>query len=197
LWALVKARLYTKKFNNLDELKRALIEIWNAIPVSVCKRLVKNFVKKIKLVKKFGGRKLDRELVRSLQEKEKKRHHWVYNGDGSDSIIERIAYNDIIIRKLIKKHVARIKKEIKLITKEYAPKIKSAKGTKKLFGKRELERMTSSRSSKIINRPDELMKERDQKIHNLEQEINQIVSMDCKQYVETKLGDRAIFKLIN
>ena len=57
--------------------------------------------------------------------------------------------------------------------------------------------MTSSRSNNIINSPDELMEERDQKILNLEQEINQIVSMDCKQYVETKLGDRAIFKLIN
>ena len=78
MWALVKARVYTKMFNNLDELKRVLIEVWNAIPVSLCKRLVKNFVRKIKLVKKFGGRRLDRELVRSLQGKEKKRHHWVY-----------------------------------------------------------------------------------------------------------------------
>ena len=127
-------------------------------------------------------------MVRSLQEKEKKRHHWVYYGDGSDSIIERIAYNDIIIRKLIKKHVTRIKKEIKLIKKEYAPKIKSAKKSKKSFGNRELERMTSSRSSKIIIRPDELMEERDQKIHNLEQEINEIVSMDCKQYVVVLVG---------
>jgi hypothetical protein len=79
-----------------------LVEIWKTIPVCLCKRLCGSFSNKINLVKDHQGRRLDREILKKMKSKHKKlRYRWD-SLMADDDKIERIAYNEKIIQKLIK-----------------------------------------------------------------------------------------------
>jgi hypothetical protein len=117
LWALVKAKLQEEKYQTMDEMKLKLLDIWRSIPPSLCRNLCASFTRKMKLLKKFNGRRLDRELLSYRRKKKTKQKHRWYPLSVEQSDVQRIVYNEQIVRKLIKKHVIKIQKQIVLTRK--------------------------------------------------------------------------------
>ena len=55
LWGIVTKELYKRDYETIDELKFALEDLWNRIPIELCRDLIGNFDKRIDLVKKYNG----------------------------------------------------------------------------------------------------------------------------------------------
>lgn len=50
LWAILKEKLYEKPHKDLKELQTHLLNLWNKIPISLCRKLIDSFDKKISQV---------------------------------------------------------------------------------------------------------------------------------------------------
>ncbi len=120
IWALLKQKLQEKKHKTLEELKAHLIFLWNRVPKGLCKKLIAQFDRKIKIIEESG------ERINILPKKKKKmvlkkRLRWEkkWNVDNQDDTIERIVYNDkrLLIDK--KRSVKAIKTEIIAIRKVF------------------------------------------------------------------------------
>ncbi len=120
IWALLKQKLQELKHKTLEELKAHLIFLWNRVPKGLCKKLIAQFDRKIKIIEESGDR------INILPKKKKKmvlkkRLRWEkkWNVDNQDDTIERIVYNDkrLLIDK--KRSVKAIKKEIVAIRKVF------------------------------------------------------------------------------
>ncbi|MCH7536048.1 MAG: hypothetical protein IH948_09990, partial [Bacteroidetes bacterium] len=68
LWGILKEKLYEREHANLEELKEHLIHLWNRIPISLCRKLIDSFNKKIDQVGERHGKRFNR-----LQFKQKKK----------------------------------------------------------------------------------------------------------------------------
>jgi transposase len=66
IWALLKQKLQEKKHNTLEELKAHLIFLWNRVPIGLCKKLIAQFDRKIKIIENSG------ERINLLPKKKKK-----------------------------------------------------------------------------------------------------------------------------
>jgi transposase len=196
LLSLVKAKLLTTQFSTLAEMKARLFDIWNTIPVSLCKRLCGSFVKKIQLVKKYEGRRLDKELLRKLRRKHRRIKHRWEPYMAPDSNIERIAYNEVIIKKLIKKHIAKHRKRLVLTKRMFKRRIIAAKQLKKSYKFADLALLSHSRRLKVVNGPDRLIRERDEEITIIEEEILRLENIDEQEYINS-LNENIKSKLIN
>ena len=102
-----------------------------SIPVSLCQKLCDSFIKRIQLCKKYNGRRLDRELLRQLKKSDKIDHKWFPDFYGEEFKPERIVYNDTMIKKLKKKHITKLKKEIVEIKRQYRESIRYANEKRK------------------------------------------------------------------
>jgi hypothetical protein len=127
LWAIVKSKLRQHEYSSIDEMKKKLIRIWESIPNSLRKKLCGSFNKRLQLCKQYNGRRLDRELLKKLKKTEKVEHKWFPHFYDEEFEPERIIYNDVIIEKLKKKHIAKTRKEITAIKSEYREIIRNAK----------------------------------------------------------------------
>lgn len=110
LWAIVQNKLQEKTYKTMDEQKRELIKIWNKIPKSLCERLCDSFDKKILQIAKTGKRY---NPLQETQENTGKRENLKWNEIWNENDeIERIVYND----QVLKEHQV---KAVKLITKQF------------------------------------------------------------------------------
>jgi len=55
VWAFILRKLEGKKFNNLEDLKKEVLFIWNRIPISFCEKIIDKFNDDIHLLSKSGG----------------------------------------------------------------------------------------------------------------------------------------------
>ena len=72
-----------------------------------------------------------------------------------------------------------MKKEKKEIPKEYRKRIKNSK----IFKKRDLKYLSMGRALNIINAPKRLEEEKDKRLSDLEEEINNISNMSLTDYI--------------
>ena len=90
LWAIVEARLHHKNYTSLEQMKLALLKIWNRIQVSLCERLCNSFDKRIEQIHRTGKRYV-RVATKKKSEMEKK--YVLSNAWNRTDEIERIVYN--------------------------------------------------------------------------------------------------------
>ena len=69
-------QLKKNSYSNLNELKYAIQDIWNRIPLNICQNLMKTFDTRIKVVNKLNGgkytSKIESEIVRKKLKRRKK-----------------------------------------------------------------------------------------------------------------------------
>ena len=52
---------------DVNELKVAIKNIWDSIPVEICKRIIEHTKKRLDIRIKHRGRRLDKELLRKIE----------------------------------------------------------------------------------------------------------------------------------
>ena len=76
LWALLKKNVKKRIPTTLDELKKFTIEEWNNIPQEYIKKLVKNYLKRIRKVIEIKGNRLEpyqlNEIRKEVEKEEEK-----------------------------------------------------------------------------------------------------------------------------
>jgi hypothetical protein len=126
LWAIVQEKLYEKNYRNLDELKLALVKVWNSIPVSLCRKLVDSFEKKIEQIKETGE-KYNRKIEKILDSSLKPSHRWNHPWNNSKEI-ENVVFNDKSLSHAKEQAVKHHRRLITHVTRDYrkniAPKYK-------------------------------------------------------------------------
>ena len=104
LWSIVEQRLSNYSFNNTDEMARKLQWIWNRIPKSICKNLIKSFDKKIDLLKERKGERVNKRK----HNKESKSNYTWKNKWKSNDTIECIVYNEKEVEIMKQKKLKRL-----------------------------------------------------------------------------------------
>ena len=104
VWSILKEKLPKRKINNLDELRDNILDIWVKFPTSLCEKLVSQFKYKIKYVNDFGGKRINKKILRKIIKEQKDNKEEVLNSDNEWISIKRgnnfrIVFNDKIIKK--------------------------------------------------------------------------------------------------
>ena len=60
LWAIVEEKLNCYSFNNLEEMTRKLLWVWNRIPKTICRNLIDSFDKKLELLEEKKGERVNK-----------------------------------------------------------------------------------------------------------------------------------------
>ena len=155
IWALIKEKLQERKHKNLEELKSHLVFLWNRVPKGLCRKLINQFDKKIRLIKDSGER-INR-LPNKKYQRIKRRLRWEkkWNVDNEDDAIERIVFNDkkLVINKkravlAIKKEIIALKKEKKKVNKDVLTdkQLKSKYQDDKVKTQREIEKKKDNKA---------------------------------------------------
>jgi len=126
IWSQIKEKVSERKHKSLDDLKRHVVFLWNRIPVSLCRKLIRRFNRKIKVIKDTGER-INTLPPRKIKERKKKRIRmklrirWEkkWNIDNHDDTIERIVFNDKNLAENKKRAIKAIKKQLTELRKQY------------------------------------------------------------------------------
>jgi len=196
IWAIVEDQLAKRQsvYNSLKDKMTTLVDIWNKIPVELCKRLVKSFDKRIETVKPSGYR-LNKFLLKkrcSPEEKEEKKmrenlnwnHRWnkdndfniVYNDDTLENLkAKEIKKNNSMINSLRTEH----KKEIIHSNKSLRKCGREFKNSMKDEGPIELENWENKELSLYLNN------------------VKMLSSMKVKDYYKRLQNEKILEKTIN
>ena len=139
LWAFLKKRVKKRIPKNLEELRKFTIEEWNKIPEELPKKLVKNYLKRVKKVIEIKGNRLEPfhlDEIRKEEEKENEEEKQIKN-EKEQINKKRILkmnkiYNDKNLNKIRNKEIRELIKEKKGISKKYKNnKIKNIRNVKR------------------------------------------------------------------
>ena len=67
IWSIVKGMLNIFKPKDVNELKVAIKNIWDSIPIEICELIIEHIKKRWDLCIKHRGRRLDKELLRTIE----------------------------------------------------------------------------------------------------------------------------------
>ena len=112
VWSIVKGMLNIFQPSTIEELKIAIIKIWNSIAsnTKICENIIKHMEKRWDLCIRHKGRRLDKQLLRRINpEKEKA----ILRMTKSEINGIRISYNDKILTKLKNKEIKEKKRQLK------------------------------------------------------------------------------------
>ena len=82
---------------NLEELKTAIKNIWESIPVTICQNSIDNMKERWKLCLLHKGKRLDKELLRKIKSTHKNTN-WKIKKSSIAGI--RVSYNDKFVMRL-------------------------------------------------------------------------------------------------
>ena len=110
IWSIVKGMLNIFEPKDVNELKVAIKNIWDSIPIEICERIIEHTKKRWDLCIKHRGRRLDKELLRTIESNYDSRKWKVKN-----SIIQgiRVSYNDKFVLKLKKRDLKEKERKLK------------------------------------------------------------------------------------
>ena len=117
VWAIIKEKLSQKNIRNLDELREGILDIWVKFPVTLCQKLCSHFIHKIKYVREFKGKRINKEILESKIKKNEKDK--IPDNDQNDWISikrdynYRIVYNNQIVKQIKTKFEKQIKNQKK------------------------------------------------------------------------------------
>ena len=139
LWAFLKKKVKKRIPKNLEELRKFTIEEWNKIPEELPKKLVKNYLRRVKKVIEIKGNRLEPFHLNQIRKEEEKENEEEKNIKNVKELInkKRILkmkkiYNDKNLNKIRKKEIRELNKEKKGIPKKYKKnKIKNVRNVKR------------------------------------------------------------------
>ena len=141
LWALLKKNVKKRMPKDLDELKKFTIEEWNKIPEDYPKKLVNNYLKRIKKVIEIKGNRLEpfhlnnirKEIEEEEQRKSKEGKIKQKRGNINKRILKmKRIYNDKNLHRLRNKEIRGLKSLKKGVTQKYKKyKIKNVRARKR------------------------------------------------------------------
>ena len=182
LWGIIKPRVKRRNPETIEDLKRFLLEEWNSVPLKMVQSLCEGYFNRLKKCVELNGGRIEPEHI-------KKSHSKIYDWEKPEELpTVRVIYNDYQLKLHQKREIKRLKKEIKEIEKSFAKKIKENKNNKKKYKKKDLKYMSIGRALSIIQGPERLTKERDEKIREIKLKINKICKMNLKEYIKHKNG---------
>ena len=190
LWAIVQAKLQEKSYKTLDELKLALVKIWNRIPITLCRKLIRSFNKRISQVYKTRGKRFTRKYTK-VNGKKAVELSWNRCWNTNDDV-ERIIFSDKTLQetkskveRAMKRRITREKNDFKKnVACKYTPSfIKSLK-------------MSYSRSIKYEEQGNKLKEAHQKKLKDLTTEWRDLVNMSLDDYY-LSFNDEQRLKLIN
>ena len=113
VWAIIKEKLSQKNIRNLDELREGILDIWVKFPVTLCQKLCSHFIHKIKYVREFKGKRINKEILESKIKKNEKDK--IPDNDQNDWISIKRDYNYRIVynNKIVKQIKTKFEKQIK------------------------------------------------------------------------------------
>ena len=161
---------------DINELKVAIKNIWDSIPIGICERIIEHTKKRWDLCIKHRGRRLDRELLKKIDSNNDSIKWKVKN-----SLINgiRVSYNDKFVLKLKKKDLR--EKERKL--KDEIQKEKQAKDNlDRLLKLKPKEYQNVSKKEK--DETQFIYMYQKEKKESLEKEIEQLREMTAVEYLE-------------
>ena len=109
LWAIVEEKLNNYSFSSLEEMSKKLFWIWNRIPKTIYKYLVDSFDKKLELLGKKRGERVNKR--NHLAKKANFSWRNDYNGDNNLTIV----YNEKILKNKKKSKIKSLSKQLKEI----------------------------------------------------------------------------------
>ena len=118
VWAIIKEKLEKRSIKNLDDLRENIMDIWAKFPVSLCEKICDKFKDKIKYVEKYGGQRINKELLEKIK-KEKKEENKIFkplNEDDEWVSMKRdnkfrMVFNDKIVKIIKTKFIKQIIKQ--------------------------------------------------------------------------------------
>jgi len=129
LWGRIKPRIKRRAPKTLKELKKYTLEEWRAIPKKLIKETGKNYIKRLKKVIEIGGGRLEDFHLRKIRKELNNEKEEEKDENGKDemdqSLSMKIAYSDIKLNILKKRHIAKLKKKIEEIKKDTRKKIRA------------------------------------------------------------------------
>ena len=152
LWALLKKNVKKRIPTTLDELKKFRIEEWNNIPQEYIKKLVKNYLKRIRKVIEIKGNRLEpyhlNEIRKEVEKEEEKASDEINDSKNKNMTKEekrrilrlKIIYNDKNLSKLRKKEIKELKRQKKGVTQKYKTKKTKNVNLKKRVEKKDLDK---------------------------------------------------------
>jgi len=192
LWAIVQNKLQEKTYTTMEQQKEELVKIWNRIPASLCEKLCDSFDKKILQIAKTGKRYNSmRDKQKNTGKKENLNWNEIWNDyDG----IERIVYNDEVLKEHQKKAVKLLTKQFlferKVYNKEVLPKYKE-KNIKELK-----KTLSFPQLNKHIAEGERLDKEYGERQMVLLERRDNVKNMSLEEYYSS-LSSELRIKLIN
>ena len=181
LWSIVEEKLNKYSFKNTSEMAQKLQYIWNRIPKTICKNLVRSFDEKINLLGKDG------ERVNKRKHKTKKSNYsWKNNWNKTDQI-ERIVYNEKVLANMKKKKLKDLRKELKKIHSSLTEE-KQRYSTK---NKEKIKKNSFELYNFFLNEEKEMLKSYTAKSKEKEKEIQKWINLKDKElFNEFSLTDR-------
>ena len=107
LWGIIKPRVRRRNPKNIDELKKYLLEEWNAVPEEMVKNLCKGYLRRIEKVLELNGARIEPEY---FKKNEKVEYEWKIP---EDIPTQRIIYNNEQLKKYKEREIKILKKELK------------------------------------------------------------------------------------
>ena len=169
VWAILKEKLEKRKIKNLDDLRENILDIWTKFPTSLCERLCNSFKDRIKYVKEFNGKRINKELLEKIK-KERKEHNENFipsNEDNEWISVKRdknyrIVFNDKIVDTIKKRFIKQINKQkinkLEIYSKENQKLKKNEKNYNKLMTKKEYNKNIEEKRKIIEDYYDNMIK---------------------------------------
>ena len=190
LWGIIKPRVRWRNPKSIDELKKYLLEEWNAVPEEMVKNLCKGYLKRIKKVLELNGARIEPEY---FKKNEKVEYEWKIP---KDIPTQRIIYNNEQLKKYKEREIKILKKGLKEKKIIHSKRMKSIGKIIQSFRKRDLKNLSIGRAISIIRKRQELLKEKkNSKEYKLKldeefkKKIGKLSKMNIFQYLRHLNGD--------
>jgi len=190
LWGIIKPRVRRRNPKSIDELKKYLLEEWNAVPEEMVKNLCKGYLKRIKKVLELNGARIEPEY---FKKNEKVEYEWKIP---KDIPTQRIIYNNEQLKKYKEREIKILKKGLKEKKIIHSKRMKSIGKIIQSFRKRDLKNLSIGRAISIIRKRQELLKEKkNSKEYKLKldeefkKKIGKLSKMNIFQYLRHLNGD--------
>ena len=137
--------------------------------------LCKGYFKRLEKCLELNGGRIE-------PEHKKKSHSEIYEWEHPEELPAlRVIYNDAQLKLHQKREIKRLNKEIKNLKKSYTSQIKKSKTVKKQFKKVDLKNMSLGRAFSVINGPQRIHDEMEEKIGEIKEKIAKISKMNLKE----------------
>jgi transposase len=188
MWAILKSKLYERKHEDLEDLMKHLVFLWNRIPIGLCKKLVRRFHEKVKGIIDTGERIIKQgEKIKKKKKNLVARQKWniKWNEDNPDDEVDRIVFNNKTLKENKVRAIKKMKRLIKAENKRW-------KEITKTFSIKELTRLKKHNWVDYQRALQDKKREKEKHLKALEKinkRIQKANDMDIEEWYESLKND--------